>query len=274
MSIDSVGRAAAADARRKATREVDPTMMLQRLHRTRRTRMVGWAVAAAAVIAAGAIVLVNSGVLAGDHSPQPASRPHPTATASACPVNVTCLGGNRYRMNMQVPMVITLPANFGPLFNTISTQSEETYRTNLDATGVTVFENAVPIKYDNTWTPDQAAGTTAASMAAWLAHRPFFDHTTITTVTVGGRPAYRITAQFRPGAATPATWTGDPHVAPIFAVPAGGFTTAAWTNTTIAAEFYLLNLPHNGVTVIWSWSQNGSSQLVANRPFIDTLSFG
>ena len=111
-----------------------------------------------------------------------------------------CLGGTRYKVtDMPVPVTVNLPANFRGEFNKLGAATLEDYRSDLDQTGVTVFENAVPVRNDASWTRDPAAGTTAHSMATWLSQRPFLTNTTLTATTVGGRQAWLVTGDLKSG---------------------------------------------------------------------------
>jgi hypothetical protein len=275
MSIDDLGRAAATDARRKSALDVDPTAMLTDLHRTHRTRTLGTILAAAVVVVVGAaVVLVGARVASHTHSANPAARPSPTPSASAlCSgLPITCLGAQRYRVALTVPVTVTLPTNFGAGFRLFGNGAVEDYRNDADSTGVTVMENAIPVKYDASWTQDPAAGTTAASMATWLWKRPFLVHATLTRASIGGRIAWRVTASVQPGARLPATH-GTGLVAPTFTDISGS--TREGYSQALIGQFTLLDVPGGGVTVIWSWTVNNSSNALAgNLAYVEGLSFG
>jgi hypothetical protein len=268
MSIDDLGRAAATDARRRAAREVDPTTMLERLHHSNRSRTVGWIVTAVAIVTVGAVALIDGGGLsAGNQTGGSATRP--SSTNSACTdTRVTCLGGDRYLVALPVPVTVTLPANFQGSFTFSGTRILEDYRTDADGTGVTVMENATPVKDNEAWVIDPSAGTTAESMARWLSKRPFLIHATIIQTEVGGRTAWHVSADLKPGAATPAfKYTGT--VAPTFFDSPG----SAGYGAGLTGNYTLLDTPGAGVTVIWSWA--GSDQLLAgNQTYVNGLSFG
>ena len=87
------------------------------------------------------------------------------------------------------------------------------------------MDNAIPVDYDASWTRDRAAGSNAASMARWLSQRPFQVHATLTQTTVGGRPAWQVTAHLKPDAQLPAIHGTGP-VAPTFASGPGKRATA------------------------------------------------
>lgn len=275
MTIDARGRAATADLRRATTQEVDPMTMLTKLERTSRARTRNSVVAALA-----AVVVVVAGVIFMAHSPQPSQPISPAGTNPSssrvtdnCPGGpITCLGGNRYRVALVVPLTVTVPPNFqGQLtnFGTNSTSLED-YRNDTGRnTGVTVLENAVPVKNDASWTRDTAAGTSALSVADWLAHRPFAFPTRVTTTTVGGRVAYQVSLVLKPGAPLVALHGSD-RSAPTFA----GQNTemAAWGQ--LQGRYTLLDVPGAGVTVIWSWTYDKATVLAGNQAFVHGLSFG
>ncbi len=272
MTIDNLGRAAARGARHKAIREVDPTMMLEKLHRTHRTRTVTMTVAGAAAAVVG-IVLVVHGVSSPTVSQAPgANGGSVTSSSSRCGTTVQCLGGNRYRVtDMPVPVTVALPDNFEGAFNRLGAATLEDYRNDADHTGVTVFENAVPVRNDASWTRDPTAGTTARSMATWLSQRPFLTHTTMTARTVDGRTTWLVTGDLKDGAPLLAAKSGN-DAAPTFA---GAPPATAGYSPTLTGEYTLVDVPGAGVTVIWSWaSPQTKGDLTENRAYVQGLSFG
>jgi len=282
MSIDDLARAAAADVRRRAAREVVPERRLGQLHRTRRTNNV---LSVVAVLTIGAVVLIGGGALFGHNqigtpgsetasvptTPSQPRTPSPDPTPDPChDPAVTCLGTNRFRVQLAVPVTVTLPANFEATFSIFSRDAMETHRSDLDTTGVTVLEHAIPVKYDASWTRDPTAGTSAKSVASWLFKRPFLTHATLTQVTLDGRIAWRVTADLKPGAALPAA-KSDWSVAPTFV---GGPVTEGYRQA-LNGEYTLLDVPGAGVTVIWSWSLGqGPGATLKNQDYVDSLTFG
>jgi hypothetical protein len=143
------------------------------------------------------------------------------------------------------------------------------YRGDIDTTGVSVAENAIPVKDDYTWTRDPAAGTTAKSVATWLAHRPFLTNTALVPTHVGGLPAWRVSGQLKPGARLPAL-KDSVKVAPTFLNDIGHMAYAP----NLIGDYTLVAVPGAGITVIWSWSlDHGARALAGNQAFIDRLSF-
>ena len=267
MTIDNLGRAAARGARHKATQEVEPTMMLEKLHRTHRTRTVTMTVAGAAAAVIGIVIVVH-----GVSTPKASQPGAPVPSASSpCGPTVQCLGGTRYKVtDMPVPVTVNLPANFRGEFNKLGTATLEDYRSDLDMTGVTVFENAVPVRNDASWTRDPAAGTTAHSMATWLSQRPFLTNTTLTATTVGGRQAWLVTGDLKSGVPLLSVKDGN-AAAPTFS---GDNATAAYS-PSLSGEYTLVDVPGAGVTVIWSWAPaQTKGNLGESRAYVQGLSFG
>ena len=238
---------------------------------------VRWAVAVAATtLVLVALVLAvpwwraHPLVPPNHHGGASAAQPTPKASGPCANVLITCLGGHRYRVALPAPVIITLPANFQGAFALLGSGVLEDYRTDIDSTGVTVMENAIPVKYDASWSRDPAAGSSAASMARWLSQRPFLVHATLTQTTVGGRISWRVTANLKPGAQLPAIHGTGP-VAPTFT---GGPAREGYNNTLLG-EYTLLDVPGGGVTVIWSWNDSHNGQALAgNQTYVDDLSFG
>ncbi len=209
-------------------------------------------------------------VPANSHSGALAAKPTPKASGPCANLLVTCLGGDRYRVALPAPVIMTLPTNFQGAFALLGSGVLEDYRTDVGSTGVTVMEDAIPVKYDGSWSRDPAAGSTAASMARWLSRRPFLVHATLTRTTVGGRLSWRVTASLKLGAQLPAIH-GTGLVAPTFT---GGNAREGY-NSALLGEYTLLDVPGGGVTVIWSWNDSHNGQaLTGNQAYVDHLSFG
>ncbi len=272
MTIDELGRAAAAEARRNAATAVDTGAMLRQLHRMRRRRTAGSIIGALAVAAA---VLVSGVAIShdtrADSRNKPAS-PHPPSSTGICAdPDVRCLGADRFRfVDLPVPITLTLPVNFDRDF-TVRTDGIEGYRSDIDTTGVSVGEHATPAEYGpRSWTQDPAAGRSAASMARWLSSRPFLIHTTLTRTAVDGLPAWHVSGDLKPGAALPAPKAGG-DVAPTFG---RSYKANFGYRADLTGQYTLLDVPGAGVIVIWSWTLNhGDRVLAANQAFIDGLSF-
>ena len=120
-------------------------------------------------------------------------QPSETIAQALCSSSVTCLGNDRYKVDLARPVTLTLTPDFdeGLEFSPGSTLLD-TYRNDAGA-GVAVFEKTVPAKYDESWSRDPKAGRTAESVARWLSRRPFLEDTTLTQTTLGGLPAWRVT---------------------------------------------------------------------------------
>lgn len=272
MSIDSLGRESALAARSKATQEVDTVMMLERLQHTHRNRRIATAVLGTAAAATAIVLVVHGVVTSTDSSFRPGGvvvsrSPHASAS---CPQDTTCLGGAHYRVALPAPVTVDLPDSFEGAFARFGVGTVEDYRSDVVGTGVTVMENARPLKADATWSVDPTVGTTARAMATWLVHRPFLVHARMTPTTVGGRAAWVVTGDLKPGALLPAA-KADGAAVPTFGNDAA---TSAY-GVRLAGEYTLLDVPGAGVTVIWSWTSPGTrAALDGNRAYVEGLSFG
>jgi hypothetical protein len=186
---------------------------------------------------------------------------------------IFCVGPDRFRIAMPVPATVTLPDNFGDI-SRMDESAFEAYRSDVNSAGVSVLENAVPVRNDASWTRDPAAGTTAVEMANWLAARPFLTGAKVTATTVDGRPAWRVVAALKPGAPLRADKLTEGRVAPTFIdvhTTAVGGTTMGY-NRTLLGEYTLLDIPGAGVTVLWSWALDlPRTQLAGNQRLIDSL---
>jgi hypothetical protein len=272
MTIDDLARAAATDARRKAAQQVDPTVMLERLHRRHRSNTIVSTVAALAVAAAvlvGGVVVVTQPPSDKQVNGPVATRP--TRVDDPCgDAAITCLGANRFRVALAVPVIVSLPDSFQGGFARYGSNAVENYRSDRGTTGVTVLENARPVRYDSSWSRDPAAGKTAESMATWLSTRPFLAGARVIETTVGGRAAWRVAARLKPNATLPATKLGEGEVAPTFARA----NVSMGYSRTLLGDYTLLDVPGAGVTVIWSWTlSHPRAALAGNRPYVDGLSF-
>jgi hypothetical protein len=268
MSLDDRARAATDQLRASVTAGLDPDDMLARMHQARRRRVVARTVSTAAAVLVVAAV-AGSALLLGDDDARTVPA-HSTATGpGACTQpRVTCPDGHRIRVDLRIPLDVTLPSNFQDEVTTWGPQSVELYRRDLEQTGVTVYEDAVPVRYDASRTRDPAAGTTAASMARWLADRPYLTGTTLTQRTVAGRTVWHVTGSARDGAALPDRVAHN-AAAVTFAVPGES---VAWVSPVVTGSYTLADQQGGGVTVIWSWRYGlGLSDAGEDRRVVDDL---
>ena len=238
----------------------------QRDRTRRRTNLILGASAIAAAIVGGAW-FVNGQT--GATEPIPAiDQPAETTAQGLCSSSVTCLGNDRYQVDLARPVTLTLTSDFvDDLSFTPGSTLLDTYRNDSGA-GVAVFEKAVPAKYDESWTRDPKAGRTAESVARWLSLRPFLEDTTLTQTTLGGLPAWRVTARLKPDARLPAGKVGFGEVAPTFVNESG----QAGYGQDLTGEYTLADVPGAGLTVVWSWTVEGAD-LTPNQALIDSMSF-
>jgi hypothetical protein len=268
MTIDDLGRAAGTAARRKASQEVEPAMMLQQLRRTHRTRNILAAAASVVVVALAALVLVR--LVAPDTRSQPPGTHSPTPSAT-CPEGVTCLGGGLYRLKLPVPVTLTVPSNYNGDLTQLSPDAFEDYRNDTsDAGGITIMENATAASNDVSYSQDTSGGSTADSMATWFTHRPFLANATKTPIVVDGKHGWLLTGAVRAGAALGAEKNHEP-AAPTFRTSVA---TSAVTER-LHGQYVLLDTPGAGVTVIWIWTYDPSGSALENgKSYLDRLTFG
>ena len=237
----------------------------QQARTRRRASTILTAAAVAAVMVAGTwLVATQTGA---SKAPPPAAPPSVETEQSLCGSGVTCLGDDRYEVDLAVPVSLTLTPDFleGLTFRP-GDMTLDTYR-NTNDTGVAVLEHAVPVKYDGSWTRDPTAGRTAESAARWLSRRPFLEDTTLAPTTLSGLPAWHVTGSLKPGARLPAIKVGN--AAPTFRTTGSG--QAAYSRR-LSGEYTLVDVPGAGLTVVWSWTLSGDD-LTLNQPLIDSLSF-
>ena len=276
--IDDIGRTAVDDLRRTVTVDLSPDDMLRQLHETRRRRSIAGVTSFGLVLLlVVAVALTGSGLGRDTVSTPPAekgtptSRPGPDSRLSrgTCRMDlVTCLGDREVRVDLRGPVQVDVPESFGDL-QVWDSSTFEAFRGDVEHVGVLVAERARPVKYDDTWETDPAAGTSARSVARWLANRPFFADTVATRITLDGLPAWRVAPTVRRDAAMPVS-KGDLPAAPTFA----GTAVTISSGPHIPAEYVLVDVPGVGLTVIWSWSYSqGPAVLAGNREYLEALHF-
>jgi hypothetical protein len=279
VTLDELAEVATRDLAAATGRGLNPDAMLARLHRARRRRTAVISVAAAAVLAV-AVAGVGAAVGRDGATPSPrppaGSVPAPTSESGDDPCSqplITCpKGGGRWiRVALIDPVEVPwAPPNFEDYPTIFSVDLLDAYRTDVTRnTGFTVVERAVPVRNSAQWTRDPAAGTTARSVATWLAHRPFLRPTKAVPVSVGGWPAWRVRTVLRDGARMAASKSNEP-LASLFRNPTGARVgVAPW----LQGEITLLRSPSGeGVIAIWSWTYSSrASVLVGSRLTIGSL---
>jgi hypothetical protein len=273
VTLDELALVATRDLAAETGRGLDPEAMLARLHRARRRRTAVVSVAAAAVLA---VTVAGVGAAVGRDGATPTPRPPAAsgklATDDPCSApRVTCLPGAKVRVALDDPVVLAALANFETMPSVFSRRDLQIYRTDTaDGTGITVLEQATPMRNDESWTRDPSAGVTARSVATWLAHRPFLQQTTPERVRVGGRTAWRVPTVLRNGAALKATYSSA-AVAPLFT----SLTSRAYLTPSLPGEITVLGSPSgHGVIVIWSWTTSGQTwDLIGNEAMVAGLRF-
>jgi hypothetical protein len=250
MSLDELARSATDQLRASVTAGLDADDMLARMHQARRRRSALRTASAAAVVLLVAAAAGSAWWLDGNGDARTVPADPPLAVTGACAQpRVTCLEGRRVRFDLRIPLDATLPDNFEYAVSTWGSRSVELYRGDVEHAGVTVYEDAVPVRYDASRSRDPAAGTTAASMARWLADRPYLTGTELTRRTVAGRTVWQVTGAARAGAVLPDR-VGLNAAAVTFAVAGES---VAWVAPVVTGSYTIADQPGGGVTVIWSW---------------------
>ena len=276
MSIDARGRAAADElksvmARGGVVGSVDEIRSTSRRRRARRS-VVGASLTVALVALTGVLVAVNwpqssstSPASTGGQSPSPT----PSLNSALCEdPAVVCDGRTVSVSSLPASVTVTLPTGF-PADNVSFDASM--VQAAIHFHGVTVFEHVRPMQWQRYSSVDPTAGSTAQSMATWLAHRPFVQPTEVRPVTIGGRHGYLVDVALRPGADLPATKAGHPAGITFTA----GHGSAAVSAQLKRARYVLIDVPGAGVAVIWSWTYGGPvSDLEVNQPLADSVRFG
>jgi hypothetical protein len=268
MTIDDLGRAAGTAARSKASQEVEPAMMLRELRHTHRTRNVLALSVGVVALAVAALLVLH--VVSTPSALQPAGTPKSSARAS-CPDGATCLAGGLYRLNMSVPVTVTVPSNYNGSLRQLGPDSFEDYRNDTnESSGMTIMENATAAANDATWSEDPAGGTTAASMATWFTQRPFLQRATKQQITVAGLHGWLLTGSVRPGA----TLLGDKNgelAGPTFRCLGA----TAGITKKLQGEYVVLDTPGAGVTVIWFWTyEPDKGVLLDSTSYLDHMTIG
>jgi hypothetical protein len=247
VTLDDVARSATEQLRTAVTTGLDESEMLRRMHRARRRR----ATANFAVVAAAAVVVIAGAgaVLLGDEGGNTRVVSTPALTTACDQPRVTCLAGRRVRVDLRIPLEVALPTHFQDDITVSGDRSVELYRNDIEHSGITVLEDAVPVRYDASRTRDPSAGTTAASMARWLADRPYLTGARLTRRTVAGRAVWQVTGTARKDASPPDK-VGLNEAAVTFDVPGQ---VRAWVAPVLTGRYTLTDQPGGGVTVVWSW---------------------
>jgi hypothetical protein len=271
MSLDELARSATAQLSRSMTDTLDPGDMLRRLHGSRRRRtgavVAAVAVAVLATVLGSALVTAQAG--RGDLPAHRGSEVRSGGLPAFChdPL-LRCLGDRRLRILLRHPFTVTVPGTFRLEPQVPGKRAAELYRSDVEQTGVTLMQDVVPVRDDDSWTRDPAAGTTARSMARWLRHRPYFQVARLTSRQVAGRTAWLVTGRVRADAFLSESRRAGFPVAPAFRT--GDVTSGV--APLLPGTFTLVDQPRGGVTVIWSWTVGADrTALPGNRPMVTAL---
>jgi hypothetical protein len=113
----------------------------------------------------------------------------------------------------------------------------------------------------------------AQRAAAWLSTRPFVQPTTPRPVTVGGYPAYQVDVSVRPGVTLPSM---DQTGRTAFTFAACDHTSAsiAVSEHEVGTRYYFVDVPNDGLVLVWVASDGAASDVTSLPPLVDTLRFG
>ena len=289
MTLDSAGRSAAAALHQAIRQDLEVHAMLDQLqHDSRRTKSIE----VAALIGAAALLVALGWVYLG---PGDEATTIPGGTvfgASATAVDLAACGGvqdpcaavaaGSYLLPLEVPFTATLPAGVD-----IKGQIESTDRGRValdvdvvssTGAGLSVVmdpEGSKPVEGRN---PDPTAGTTAESMATWLASQAYLDPTAAVTTTVSGLPAWQVDVRLRDDA--PATSTCQPSIGeciPMVLLPFG--TNATGIAHGQVGRMIFVQAAADRVIWVYSWDGGGDSAndlnavLALTQPIIDSIEF-
>ncbi|HYO18190.1 MAG TPA: hypothetical protein VES02_05935 [Dermatophilaceae bacterium] len=278
MTVDSAGRSAAAALHRATDKDLEVHTMLDQLqHDSRRNKGIELAAlvgAAALLVAVGWMFLrpadeataIPGGAVFG-------------ASATAVDLGKCCtdVAAGDYLLPLEVPFTVSIPAGWS-----LGGQEESTERGRvwLDVdlrspadTGVFVVMDPQGSLPTEGRVPDPSAGTTADSMATWLAQRPYLKTTDVVSTTVSDLPAWQVDVQLRDNVKP--TMTCQPNILdcmPMVLLPFGENATGITNGQR--GRMIFVEIP--GDRVIWVYATGAgdlNTILDQAQPIIDSLDF-
>ncbi len=262
-------------------------MLDQLQHDSRRTKTIEVAalVGVAALLAGLAFVYFRPG-------DEATTIPGGQLGASAIAVNLDDCGSvpdpcssvaaGSYLLPLEVPFTVTLPSGMD-----IKGQVERTDRgrVGLDVDVVSSTGPGLSVVMDPEGSkpvegrkPDPAAGSTAQSIATWLADRPYLETTSVVTTTVSGLPAWQVDVRLRDSAT--ATATCQPSIAdciPMVLLPFG--VNATGIGHAQVGRMIFVQASADRVVWVYAWDGGGDSAddldavLAVMQPVIDSIDF-
>lgn len=279
MNVDELARRAGRDLRELERFDVEEGLdQLQRVVIHRRRVHATLAVSAVAcvvlVVLAATWLHVRDTRQSTDPVGQPTGAPSdgPPTSANDCGLRVSCLGGRTYTVALDAPVTWTLPRGFeAPYSGSPSRDSVETYYRGGRA-GVTVLEHVRAATASATPRAVPGVGT-AEELANWIANRPFLSSSSITSGELDGHRTWSVDVEVPRGVPEgPATCNARLACYPVlFQADRTSFWTAgAWPDIT--SRYTVLDQPGAGITVVWSWSNEGKIPPVVDE-VVDSIGF-
>ena len=279
MTLDSRARSAVAELKAGPALP-DPTLALADLRRRdrSRTRLAATATTAALMVVALVAGLVVRGATMRSTPPVgPAPAPsHSICSSTSAGDAGNCTATARTRIDLKVPVTVTVGAGFTRMYGLPGASMvffSDSPPARAMEPGVLVQEGAVPIWLDPAVTPrlgyavttarDPSAGSTSASVAHWLATRPYLRVTSMSNTTLGGMPAVRLDLQ-----------RNDKYAYPYGAFLPVFDANPTWLDTGQEARLWLVDLPDSGLTLIWSSTGLDHADLDKSLPLVESISFG
>ena len=228
--------------------------------------MVGFV--AMLVVAAGVVAV--RGAVTGSGA-QPLADRCPDAYRGGPVSGVSCADGV-FQLAMLVPVAVRVPAQW--LLAVRQPGSDESTLKPPNSApdqGVWIYEDVVPLRSADAAqpTPDPTAGSTASSIATWLASRPHLQPTHVVKTRVAGLPAFQVDLTVDTDA-SPGTAGGQPTARyATFALPSDP-AAVTWESAGVPVRYTLLDLPQGGVLVIRTL-QADPSQATTNQAILNSL---
>jgi hypothetical protein len=281
MSIDDRARAATAELQDTTLgAALPPVSVIMRAQTQRRRARLGLLVAVCAGLAIAALLPATRSAVAPSAPSAPS--PGPTASASfglACRLpGITCSDG-RITVSGQLPSPVSFIPTPGLNTDDIAPGDSMVALRRIQGgrpSGVTVFEGPTPVEGTRDRAVAALTGANASTTATWLATLPFVQPTTPEETSVGGLHAYRVDVTLRPGAATPGFALGS--AAALTFITDGGLgdgTMTAVSHQLKNTRYYLVDVPHHGLVVIWVWAIDGTvADLGSMTALVDSIRFG
>jgi hypothetical protein len=287
MNLDQLGRQAGAEIRRVSPGRAADTAgldeLLSRDTRRRRSTVVMAVAVAVLVVALGWRAVAGLGP-SGITPLGPTPTPTPTTSSApgsrvmtpnpvACDLVLRCTGPDAYQLRLKVPVSYTLPPPAWALGTYTATTAD--FEPNEYGYGVSVMENAKPALSSSRPQVDPSGGTTAQTMARWLAARPFLLSSPVTQTTLSGLPAWQVDVRLKPGQRTIAHcgyYAQDACLPLMLMDISGSHTVGIWGDGRIRWTF--VDLPTGGTTAVWTWNfDNNPHGFAPGQPLIDSIRF-